>query len=398
MESKGPLSGIKVLDFTHVLSGSYGTMILGDLGAEIIKIEKKGAGDALRYQPPIKDGLSAYYSCSNRNKKCLSLDIKRKGAIELIKRLVKNCDVFAENFRPGVMDRLGLGYQDIRGIKPDIIYASLSAFGDKGPYKSKPGFELIVQSLVGLVNVTTEPGRHPAKVQPQIVDISGGIYLAISILGALYHKQKTGQGQKVTTSLMEALGAVMANFFYMHLMGGKIPLGLGSRNPMMFPSQAFRTKDSYVSVVVVPAHWDRFCNALGKPEWIDDPRYSDRVYRVQHYDKMETMVENVITKKTTAEWVEIFEKHEVAAARLNTIREFFEDPQFKSLNMITTLNHPKAGKIQIQTPPWQMSETPCVVTLPPPFLGEHTSQILKENGFSDSEIEFYKNAGVIEEN
>jgi crotonobetainyl-CoA:carnitine CoA-transferase CaiB-like acyl-CoA transferase len=396
MNAKGPLSDVKILDFTHVLSGSYGTMLLGDLGADIIKVERKGTGDALRNTPPLKNGQSAYFFCTNRNKRCLSLDLKKKGAIELVKRLVKNCDVFAENFRPGVMDRLGIGYEDIKTVKPDIIYASLSAFGETGPYRDKPGFELIIQSLVGLVGITSEPDGRPAKVQPQLVDICGGMYMAVAILGALYHKQKTGRGQRITTSLMEGLFALMANFVYMYLMGAKIPYGLRTRNPMMFPSQSFKTKNAYISTVVVPAHWERFCTALGKPEWVDHPDFRDVVYRVQHYDAMEAMVEEVTITKTTAEWLEIFEQYQVAAAPINKVEQFFEDPQFEALNLLTGMNHCKAGRVQIQTPPWQMSETPCDVKLPPPALGEHSVEILRENGFSDSEIESLLNAEVIE--
>jgi crotonobetainyl-CoA:carnitine CoA-transferase CaiB-like acyl-CoA transferase len=396
MNAKGPLSDVKILDFTHVLSGSYGTMLLGDLGADIIKVERKGTGDALRNTPPLKNGQSAYFFCTNRNKRCLSLDLKKKGAIELVKRLVKNCDVFAENFRPGVMDRLGIGYEDIKTVKPDIIYASLSAFGETGPYRDKPGFELIIQSLVGLVGITSEPDGRPAKVQPQLVDICGGMYMAVAILGALYHKQKTGRGQRITTSLMEGLFALMANFVYMYLMGAKIPYGLRTRNPMMFPSQSFKTKNAYISTVVVPAHWERFCTALGKAEWVDHPDFRDVVYRVQHYDAMEAMVEEVTITKTTAEWLEIFEQYQVAAAPINKVEQFFEDPQFEALNLLTGMNHCKAGRVQIQTPPWQMSETPCDVKLPPPALGEHSVEILRENGFSDSEIESLLNAEVIE--
>ena len=397
MQNQGPLNGVKILDFTHVLSGSYGTMLLGDLGADIIKVEKIGSGDALRNTPPLKNGESAYFFCTNRNKRCLELDLKKDGAKDIVYRLVKNCDVFAENFRPGVMERLGLGYEKIKEIKPDIIYASLSAFGEIGPYRDKPGFELIIQSLTGLVSVTSEPGGKPAKVQPQVVDICGGMFMGVAILGALYHRQKTGQGQRIKTSLMEGLFALMTNFVYMHLMGANIPKGLRSRNPMMFPSQSFKTKDGYMSVVVVPAHWKRFCTALDKPEWINDPNLSNVVYRVKHYDEMEALVEETTSTKTTAEWLEIFENHEVAAGPINSIEEMFKDPQIKALDMLRTMNHIKAGEVKIQDLPWQMSETHSGVKLPPPALGEHTCQLLSENGFSDKEIELLLAEGVAAE-
>lgn len=395
MYEKGPLEGIKVLDFSHVLSGPYATMMLGDMGAEIIKIEKRGSGDSLRKTPPLKNGESAYFFCSNRNKKGLSLDLKKKGAREVVQRLAKNCDVFVENFRPGVMDRLGFGFEDIKKIKPDIIYASLSAFGEIGPYRDKPGFELIIQSLTGLVSVTTEPGGKPAKVQPQVVDLCGGMFLSTAIMGALYHKQRTGRGQRVTTSLTEAMAAMMTNLYNMHFMGSEVPLGMRSRNPMMFPSQAFKTKDSFISVVASPAHWDRFCKALGKTEWIDDPNYNQVTYRVENYDMMEALVEEITVTKTTAEWLEQFDSYEVAAGPINTVEAFFNDPQFKALNMITSIPHAKAGPIDVLNPPWHFSETPGGVRLPPPALGEHSTQILKENGFSEGEIEILVKEMVI---
>jgi crotonobetainyl-CoA:carnitine CoA-transferase CaiB-like acyl-CoA transferase len=195
---------------------------------------------------------------------------------------------------------------------------------------------------------------------------------------------------------MEGLFALMTNFVYMHLMGSKIPYGLRTRNPMMFPSQSFKTKDAYISTVVVPAHWERFCKALNKPEWIDHPQYGDVVYRVKHYDKMESLVEQVTAGKSTADWLEIFERHQVAAAPINKVEDFFEDPQFSVLNLLKPLNHSKAGTVQIQTPPWQMSETACDVKLPPPALGEHSIQILQENGFDDAEIEILLKQGLIE--
>lgn len=396
MNRKGPLAGVRVLDFTHVLSGSYGTMLLGDLGADIIKVERKGDGDALRNTPPLRNGQSAYFFCTNRNKRCLSLDLKKKGAVELVNRLVRNCDVLTENFRPGVMDRLGLGYEDILKVRPDIIYGSLSAFGETGPYRDKPGFELIIQSLVGLVDVTPDPEGRPAKVQPQVADICGGLYMAVAILGALYHRNMTGQGQRITTSLTEGLFALMTNFVYLHLMGSGIPTSLGTRNRMLFPSQSFRTQDGYVSTVVVPAHWERFCRALDKPEWIDHPDYANVVFRVEHYAEMEARVEEVTTTRTTSDWLTLFERHEVAAAPINKVQDFFDDPQFKALDMLTTLSHSKAGDVQIQTPPWQMSETPCEVELPPPALGEHSVQILLENGFSEDEVESLLKENVIE--
>lgn len=393
-----PLEGIKVLDFTQVLSGPFGTMLLGDLGAEIIKVEPPITGDSTRGSgPPFQQGESAYFFCVNRNKKSICVDLKKKEGLEVIRRIVaRDCDVVAESFRPGVMDRLGLGYEEMKKIKGDLIYSSLSAFGNKGPYRDRPGFELIVQGLTGLVSITTEPGGEPAKIQPQIVDLGSGMFQAFSILAALYHKQRTGQGQRVETSLLESTIAIMANLVGIYFMTGEVPMGLGTRNPQLMPSQAFKTRDSYMLTVIGGVQlWARFCKALGKPEWNTDENLSKNLYRVEHRYEVEKMIEEVTTTKTTEEWIEIFEEHQVPVGPINTIEEMFEDPQVKSLDMVVTINHSKAGKIKLLSPPWKLSETPGGVKLPPPVLGEHTTQVLKEKGFSLEEIESLKRKGVI---
>jgi crotonobetainyl-CoA:carnitine CoA-transferase CaiB-like acyl-CoA transferase len=205
MTRSGPLQGISVLDLSHMLSAPYGTMTLADLGAEVIRIERPGGGDSLRKSPSLQNNESAYYFCSNRNKKCMVVNLKTSEGIELIKRLVKDFDVFVENFRPGGMDRLGVGYETIKATKPDIVYASLTAFGDVGPYRDMPGYERILQSLAGVVSVTSEPDHPPSKVPLQIVDLSGGLFLSQAIMGALFHRQRTGKGQRVKTSLFEAI-------------------------------------------------------------------------------------------------------------------------------------------------------------------------------------------------
>ncbi len=396
MQQMGPLQGIKILDFSHVLSAPYTTMLLGDLGAEVVKVEKPGVGDSLRNSPPLKNGESSYFFCSNRNKKCIAVDLKKAEGIELIKRLVKGFDIFVENFRPGVMNRLGLGYEDIKKIEPEIIYASMSAFGQVGPYRDKPGFELIIQSLTGVASVTSPPDGAPAKVQVQMVDLCTGMFLAVATMGALYHRQQTGKGQLVQTSLYESTVAMMANLVGIAMMGTKIPTGLGTRNPQLFPSQSFKTKNSHISVVGTPNHWERFCRALEKPEWIDHPQLGNVRYRVENYDDLEALVEEVTTTKTTAQWMKLFEEHQVACAPIKTVEEMFADPHFQALEMVKHINHTKAGEIRILKPPFHLSRTPVEVHLPPPALGEHTSQVLAECGLSPDEIATLKREKIVE--
>ncbi|MCF8049441.1 MAG: CoA transferase [Desulfarculaceae bacterium] len=394
--AKGPLNGIKVLDFAHVLSAPYSTMLLGDLGAEVVKVEKPGMGDGLRNSPPLQNGESSYYFCANRNKKCIAVDLKKPEGIELIKGMLGQFDVVVENFRPGVMDRLGLGYEAARAIRPDIVYASLNAFGDRGPYRDKPGFELIVQSLTGVVGITSPEGGPPAKVQIQMVDLCGGMFLCIAILGALVHRQRTGEGQLVKTSLYEATVAMMTNLVGIALMGGKVPTGMRTRNPQLFPSQAFKTKDGHISVVCTPDHWLRFCRALGKEEWIQHPQYSDVRWRVENYDQMEKLVEEVTVTKDTAQWQQLLEAAQVACGALNRVEDMFVDPQFKALDMVADMLHTTAGAIKILKPPFSLSQTPAKVYLPPPALGEHTRQVLTDMGLSQAQIDQLVSEGIVQ--
>jgi crotonobetainyl-CoA:carnitine CoA-transferase CaiB-like acyl-CoA transferase len=396
MSNVGPLDGIKVIDCTHILSGAFSSTMIADLGADVIKIEKMGGGDPIRSAgPPFQKGESAYFFSVNHNKKSICIDLKKKEGIDVVHRLVAQADVFMENFRPGVMDRLGLGYEALKKINPELIYASLTAFGSKGPYKDKPGFELIIQSLTGLVDVTSPPGGPPAKIQVQMVDLTAGLVLAYATLAALYHRQVTGKGQRVETSLLESTITMLANLANIFLMSGKVPTGLGSRNPQSMPSQAFKTKDSYVSVVLSSDHWGRFCNALGHPDWAEHPDFKKPSYRVQHYGEMEAMIQSVTTTRNTAEWLDILEKHEVASAPINTVEQAFEDPGVIATGMVKTMEHPIAGEIRLLDKPWHMSETPGGLKLPPPPLGWHTSEVLKAAGFEAQEIDDLKKEGVI---
>jgi crotonobetainyl-CoA:carnitine CoA-transferase CaiB-like acyl-CoA transferase len=399
MSPSGPLSGITILDFTHVLAGPFGTMLLGDLGAEVIKVEPPGIGDSTRANgPPFQNGESAFFFCVNRNKKSIGLDLKSEKGRAIIKKLVAECDVLVENFRPGTMDRLGLGYADISKLKPDIIYASLNAFGSTGPYRNRPGFELIIQGLTGLVDITSQPGQEPAKIQIQIVDLCGGMVLALSIMAALFHRERTGKGQQTECSLLQSTMAIMANYVGIYLMSGTTPNGLGTRNAQAVPSQAFKTKDAYVLVVSHGRLWTRFCKALARPEWIDDERMRSDAYRIENRQKVEEMIEAVTVQKTTAEWLEIFAHHDVAAGPINTLAELFDDPQVVQQELVVSMEQPKAGNIKLLASPFHFSETRADVRRPPPAYGQHCTEILKMAGYSDPEIKKLKKEKVVNGN
>lgn len=387
MLNKGPLDGIRILDFTHVLAGPFTTSLLGDLGAEIIKVERPGKGDSTRLNgPPFQCGESAFFFCVNRNKKSVCIDLKSPHAPDLIKRMAEKCDVVVENFRPGVMDKLGIGYADLKKHRPDLIYASLNAFGKEGPYRDRPGFELIVQGLTGLVSITTPPGGEPAKIQIQIVDLCAGMFLAMAILSALYHRSRTGNGQQVETSLLRSTMAVMANYIGIFFMAGKVPSGMGTRNAQAMPSQAFRTEDGYVVVVAHANQWPKFCRALGRPEWEHDENLCKDSYRIEHYNEVESLINSVTKTKSTEEWLKIFREYEVAAGPINTIEDLFCDPQVLASDLVMKIQHPKAGEIKVLSPPFKLSETPATVKLPPPMLGQHMRDVFTEMGFSDTEI------------
>jgi len=392
MTNSGPLAGIKILDFTHVLSGPFGSAMLGDLGADIIKIESP-LGDSTRLaMPPDLNGESSYFFCVNRNKRSMVLDLKKSESVEIVKRLVKECDVVMENFRPGVMDRLGIGEATLRGINPELIYASMTAFGEKGPYKDLPGYELIVQAMMGLIDITSPDVGPKAKIQIQVVDLCSGMFLAFVTLAALYHKLNTGKGQRVDTSLLESTLAMTANLSAIYFMSGEVPTGMASRNPQSTPSQVFETKDSCFATV---GKWDKLATALGKPEWITDPKWGNNRYRVEHYDEFSDMVEEVTKTKTTDEWLALIKELDMPASRVNTMEEGLEDPGVKATGMIKTVQHARAGEIKIMDKPWQMSDSPGELRYPPPAHGQHSSEILTEFGYSAEEINSFKEAEAL---
>jgi formyl-CoA transferase len=394
----GPLAGIRVLDLTRVLAGPYCTMFLGDLGAEVVKVEQPGVGDDTRgWGPPFAGGESAYFLCINRNKKSLTVDLKSPEGIALVRRLAERADVLIENFRPGAMERLGLGDDQLRGTNPKLIYASLSGFGADGPMADVPGYDLIVQAWGGLMSITGTAESGPLKVGVAIIDLVAGLMLGKSIAAALYAREKTGLGQKIDTSLLEAEVAVLINAGSNYLMNGKVPGRWGNAHPTIVPYQSFQTADSYLVIgVASEGIWQRFCKAIGKTDLADDARFKKNADRVENREALINLLTEMFRSQSNEIWLRILNDAEVPCAPIQTIDQVFHAPQVLHRDMLVEVAHPTAGTVRMAGLPVKLSATPASVRLPPPLLGEHSEQVLSSwLDMSADAIERLKKKGVI---
>jgi formyl-CoA transferase len=394
----GPLGGVRVLDLTRVVAGPYCSMFLGDLGAEVVKVEQPGAGDDTRgWGPPFAGGESAYYLCINRNKQSLTLDLKSKRAVELLRQLVKAADVILENFRPGTMERLGLGEKELREINPRLIYASLTGFGADGPMSDWPGYDLIVQAWGGLMSITGTPDGEPVKVGVAIIDLVAGLMLGKSITAALFAREKIGVGQRIDTSLLEAEVASLINVGSNYLVGGKVPSRWGNAHPNIVPYQSFQTADGYLVIgVASEVIWKRFCEAIAQKNLINDPRFTDNSKRVENRSELIALLSEIFRQRRNDAWFKLLTDAEVPCAPVQTIDQVFEAPQVLQRDMLIEIDHPTAGRVRMAGIPVKFSVTPAAVRLPPPMLGEHNETILKSwLGLSADSIDELKKEKVI---
>jgi formyl-CoA transferase len=375
----GPLDNVRVLDLTRVVAGPYCAMFLGDLGAEVVKVEQPGAGDDTRgWGPPFTGGESAYYLCINRNKKSLTLDLKSSEGVELLRRLAKTADVVIENFRPGTMERLGLGEKELRQINPRLIYASLTGFGADGPMSGWPGYDLIVQAWGGLMSITGTPEGEPVKVGVAIIDLVAGLMLGKAIAAALFAREKIGVGQRIDTSLLEAEVASLINVGSNYLIGGKLPSRWGNAHPNIVPYQNFKTVNGYfVLGVASETIWRRFCQAIARTDLTDDPRFANNSRRVQNRTALIALLADIFLSRTNEAWLKLLNDAEVPCAPVQTIDKVFQAPQVLHRDMLVEVEHPTAGKLPMAGIPVKFSVTPASVRLPPPLLGEHNREILK---------------------
>jgi formyl-CoA transferase len=393
-----PLKGVRVLDLSRVLTGPFCSMILSDLGAEVIKVEMPGEGDDTRTYPPFIGGLSSYFMSVNRGKKSVTLDLKKAEAREAIYRLAERSDIFLENFRPGVTARLGVDYENIRKVNPGIIYCSISSFGQTGPYASWPGYDIIIQGMGGLMGITGEPGRPPVRVGIAISDIGAGMWAAIAILAALRVREKTGVGQYIDISLLDGVVSWMTYAAGIYFATGRPPERMGSAHPSMVPYQAFEAGDGKYLLIAAGNDrlWATLCEGMGLKELAEDPRFSTMDRRVENRGELIPILEGEFKKRPRDEWLERLRRLGFPCGPVYTLDEVFRDPHVLSRGMLIEMEHPELGVIKQIGPPMKFSETPCTVGSPPPRLGEHTEEVLRAvAGYSDEEIERLRRASAI---
>jgi formyl-CoA transferase/CoA:oxalate CoA-transferase len=392
-----PLEGIRVLELSRVLAGPFATMVLGDLGAEVIKVEQPGQGDDTRaWGPPFVGGEAAYFLSVNRNKKSIAVDLKQPAGRQIIYRLAERSDIVVENFRPGTADKLEIGYQHLRAINPRIIYCSISGFGQTGPYRHKPGYDAIAQAMSGIMSVTGYADLPPARAGVAIADIGAGMWALVGILTALVVRQKTDRGQWMDISLLDGQVAWLTYLAGNYSATGEVPERHGSAHPNIIPYQAFPTKDGFVMVTVGNnSLWRKFAHAIGMAELADDPRFRANRDRVAHREILLRLIGERLQEKTSAEWIELLDAEGVPVGPINTVADVFNDPHIRAREMLVELTHPTAGTIQAVGMPVKFSETPAGVETPPPLLGQHTEEVLAWLSYTREQIRQLQDTGVV---
>ncbi len=392
----GPLSGCRVIELAHIMAGPVAGLMLADMGADVIKVEKLDGDDTRRFIPPTIEGESAAFMMMNRNKRGIVLDLKNEGGKNVLRRLVREADVLIENYRLGTMEKLGLGYEALSKLNPGLIYCEVSGFGRTGPYAHRGGFDLIAQGMSGLMSVTGEgPGRPPVKVGAPVSDITAGILAAMGIAAAYAHKLKTGEGQKVDTSLFEA--AITQTYWQSAIAfaTGVSPAAMGSAHPLNAPYQAFETADGYINIGAAnQANWERMLKIMDAEELNEDPRFFSNACRIQNLAALEQILNAHFRKRTTDEWLAAFEGAGMPAGPVLSITEMHDDPQALARDMIVSTRHPVAGEVKTIGLPVKFSKSHGGVQKCAPLKGEHTIEVLRENGFEEADIQRLLDSGA----
>jgi formyl-CoA transferase len=393
-----PLQGYRVLDISRILAGPICTMILGDQGADVIKVERPGMGDDTRtWGPPFSEGESAYYICCNRNKRSVVIDLKSPDGQELVRSLAKVSDVFVENFTPGLSERFGLDYETLRKINPQLVYASITAYGQNGPYVDRPGYDMVLSAVGGLMYITGEKDGNPCKVGVAITDVLTGTYASGAITSALLWRERSGKGQHLDISLLDVQVSGLANIASNYLVAGKEAQRWGTAHESIVPYQVFQTADRPIAIAAANQKlWINFCKACGVEEWVEDPRFASNPKRVENRDVLLPMIDDLFAQKTCDEWMDLLVAAAVPCGPVNDMQHLFGDPQVRHRGMVAEVPHPTIGTLRLTGIPIKFSETPGSIRRHPPLLGEHTDEVLEEVlGWSPDQMADLKKKGAI---
>jgi crotonobetainyl-CoA:carnitine CoA-transferase CaiB-like acyl-CoA transferase len=395
----GALSNVLVIDLTRVLAGPYATMILGDLGARIIKIEQPGRGDETRqWGPPFTaNGESAYFLCINRNKQSLTLNLKTRNGQEILRHLARRADVLIENFKVGTMEHLGLGYETLRTINPGLVYCAITGYGQTGPYRERPGYDSVIQAQGGMMSITGPADGIPFKVGVAIADIIAGLHAATAIMAALHYRQESGKGQYIDIALFDAQLSGLANVASAYLVSGKLPQRFGNAHPAIVPYQTFPTADGWLMLAVGnDRQFAELARVLGHPEWSRDERFRTNPARVANREVLIQLLTEVFHTRSTRVWMEMLLPADVPCGPVNDIPTALSDPQAHARAMVQTIEHPSGSSIPLVGPVPKLSATPAQIATAPPHLGEHTAQVLKEFlGYDDAHIAALRAEGTL---
>ena len=390
------LDNIKVVDITRTLAGPFCTMLLGDMGADVVKIEEPGQGDETRDWTPFWNGESTQFLTFNRNKRSLTVNLKEPEGVSIVRKLAADADVMIESFRAGALDRMGLGYQDISQSNPGIVYCSISGYGRTGPMAEAPGYDLIIQAYSGLMNLTGDPDGLPSRVGFSLVDLFAGMMAYGTILTALRHRDRTGEGQWVEASLLDGQVATLSYHATGYLGTGVEPQRMGSGHPSLVPYQSFASSDGYFIVGCAnQGLWERLCRGLGRADFLEDPRFATNTDRVKHRKECVEALSEIFVGQSTEHWVSLISESGVPCGPINKVSEVLANPQVLARNMIVDLDHPNVPDLKIPNSPLKLSASPSSIRRPPPLLGQHNEEVLSEEGYTPEQIADLRERGVI---
>jgi formyl-CoA transferase/CoA:oxalate CoA-transferase len=391
------LDGVTVLDLTRMLAGPYGSLLLADLGAEVIKVEDPDGGDPIRRMgPPFIQGESAYFISINRNKKSLTLDLTTPRGREVFLRLVQRADVVLDNFRPGILEKLGVDYPMLRRANPRIIACSISAFGQDGPYRSLPAFDLILQAMGGAMSITGEPNRDPVRMGIPMGDLAGGLFGAFAVTGALFQRERTGESRYIDLSLLDCQVSLLTYVAQYFLVSGEVPGPVGSAHASAIPYQAFRTKDMHIVIAVfTEKFWSKLCTVIGRPDLVEDPRFATNGQRHAHRKELIPILEETFASRTGEEWLQALQEEGIPSGPINTVDRVLSDPQVLHRGMVAEMEHPLCGRLKVVNTPVKVIPGGAQVIQPPPALGQHTDEVLRRVGYTAEEISQFRRERII---